>query len=147
MKLLLAVMISSVALSAQAELKKCDTDDCKAERFMMKLMVNNDVTGTAKSWFFETPSGKKIPFSILDKLPEPVEVLKSDEAGATPLIYSPKASCEQLYVLYSFYRVKQVAENDTSQDGGIFYLKEIYDKCPSIYAELAKKYSMQVRGK
>ena len=143
MKLLLAVMISSVALSAQAELKKCDTDNCKAEKLMMKLMVNDDVTGKVESWVFETPSGKKIPFSILDKLPEPVEVLKSDEAGATPLIYSPKASCEQLYVLYSFYRAKQVAENDTSHDGGIFYLKKIHDKCPSIFAELA----MQARGK
>lgn len=140
MKLLLAVMISSVALSAQAKFKKCDTDNCKAEKLFMEFMVDNDVTGKAKSLVVETPSGKKIPFSILDKLPEPVEVLKSDEAGVTPLIYSPKASCEQLYMLYIFYRTRQQMEKDTSSDGSIFYLKEIHYKCPSIYAELAKKY-------
>ena len=140
MKLLLAVMISSVALSAQAKFKKCDTDNCKEEKLFMEFMVDNDVTGKAESLFFETPSGKKIPFSILDKLPEPVEVLKSDEAGVTPLIYSPKASCEQLYVLYSFYRARQQVKKDTSSDGSIFYLKEIHYKCPSIYAELAKKH-------
>lgn len=139
MKLLLAVMISSVALSAQAKFKKCDTDTCKEEKLFMEFMVDNYVTGKAKSWVVETPSGKKIPLSILDKLPEPVEVLKSDEAGVTPLIYSPKASCEQLYMLYTFYKVRQQMEKDTSSDGGLFYLKKIYDKCPSIFAELAKE--------
>ena len=140
MKLLLAVMISSVALSAQAKFKKCDTDTCKKEKLFMEFMVNNDVTGKVESSVFETPSGKKIPFSILDKLPEPVEVLKSDKAGVTPLIYSPKASCEQLYVLYSFYIARQINEKDTSDDGGVFYLEKFYHKCPSIYAELAKEY-------
>ena len=140
MKLLLAVMISSIALSAQAKFKKCDTDNCKEEKLFMEFMVDNDVTGEAKSLVFETPSGKKIPFSILDKLPEPVEVLKSDKAGVTPVIYSPKASCEQLYVLYSFYRVRKYMEKDTSDDGIAFYVEKFYHKCPSIYAELAKKY-------
>lgn len=134
MKLLLAVMISSVALSAQAKFKKCDT--CEVDIITMQ----NTVNFLGSEAFDTTPSGKKIPYSILKELPEPVEVWKSDKAGVTPVIYSPKASCEQLYVLYSLYEAKQITENDTSHDGGVFYLKKIHDKCPSIYAELAKKY-------
>lgn len=134
MKLLLAIMASSVALSAQAEFKKCDT--CEVDIIMMQ----NTVNFIGSEAFKTTPSGKKIPYSILDKLPEPIEVLKSDKAGVTPLIYSPKASCEQLYMLYSLYEDRQIVENDTSHDGRAFYLEKIHHKCPSIYAELAKKY-------
>ena len=136
MKLLLAVMISSVALSAQAgsKFKKCDT--CEVDIITMQ----NTVNFLGSEAFDTTPSGKKIPYSILKELPEPVEVWKSDKAGVTPVIYSPKASCEQLYALYSLYRGKQEIEHDTSIDGIVFYLEKFYHKCPSIYAELAKKY-------
>ena len=133
---LLAIMASSIALSAQADsiFKKCDT--CEVDIITMQ----NTVNFLGSEAFDTTPSGKKIPYSILKELPEPVEVWKSDKAGVTPVIYSPKASCEQLYVLYSLYEARQIVEGDTNYDGGGFYLKKIHDKCPSIYAELAKKY-------
>lgn len=140
MKLLFAVMASFVALSAQAEFKKCDTDTCKHEIFKMQFAVNDVIRSLGSEAVETTPSGKKIPYSILKELPEPVEVLKSDKAGVTPVIYSPKASCEQLYMLLSSYQASQIITQDTSHDGLVFYLEKIYHKCPSIYAELGKKY-------
>ena len=125
MKLLFAVMASFVALSAQAKFEKCDSDECNIKGFTVRMIINEYINGDLSETL---PNGKKVSYSILKDTK--LDALKNSETGEL-LVYSPKGSCQQLYLLGKIYQVDKKLQNLSDADGMTFFTDKILKKCPN----------------
>ena len=125
MKLLFAVMASFVALSAQAKFEKCDSDECNIKGFTVRMIINEYINGDLSETL---PNGKKVSYSIL--MDTKLDALKNSETGEL-LVYSPKGSCQQLYLLGKIYQVDKKLQNLSDADGMTFFTDKILKKCPN----------------
>ena len=125
MKLLFAVMASFVALSAQAKFEKCDSDECNIKRFTVSRIINGNINRDLSETL---PNGKKVSYSILKDTK--LDALKNSETGEL-LVYSPKGSCQQLYLLGKIYQLDKKLKNLSDADGMTFFTDKILKKCPN----------------
>lgn len=125
MKLLFAVMASFFALSAQAKFEKCDSDECNIKGFTMRMIINEHINRDLSETL---PNGKKVSYSILKDTK--LDVLKNSETNEL-LVYSPKGSCQQLYLLGKIYQVNKELQNLNYADGLAFFTDKILKKCPN----------------
>ena len=125
MKLLFAVMASFVALSAQAKFEKCDSYECDIQRFTVRQIINESINGDLSETL---PNGKKVSYSLLKDTK--LDALKNSETGEL-LVYSPKGSCQQLYLLGKIYQVDKKLQNLSDADGMTFFTDKILKKCPN----------------
>lgn len=125
MKLLFAVMASFVALSAQAKFEKCDSDECNIRVFTVRQVINGFIDGDISETL---PNGKKVSYSLLKDTE--LDALKNTKTGEV-LVYSPKGSCQELYLLGKIYQIEKELRKLSDADGMTFFTDKILKKCPN----------------